>query len=463
MPETSASGAGLGLLTGAGTSFALDRMLAPAFRTAGSKAKTVLSRYMRDVFPDEQTAQAAARAVGPEGSLIDMSRGTRQIGQTFAASSPRFAQRVETDLLNRSEGAANRIIRTVQKAWGAKGKIKGTPLESVLKDEAERAGVLYRTAFQKTVPNQKLDVFLQQIDDYAARFENIPKATPALRQLRKSLFKTSFKGNKEIKIAKQSVEELHFARKAFGDAIHDMRKTSPQIANELKPLRDAFDDVMPEEYLKANSLWSGKKSFETAVADGRKVLRTDVDIIEDDLARMSQADKKGYLIGAARAIDDMVNASQESAKKTGQLNKRLIQDRLRPLFPDDESFKVFMDRVGHENTYNLTKNAILSGSATQEREASKAIVDQIMSKEGIDLARSSYARKGIEWVMGKKQTGALPPKLADDLADILLDKGKVTPEFINALMKTPHKAQIEQFINEVIGPASVMTAGAAAR
>ena len=456
VPQTSAIGAGLGLLTGAGTAFVADRVASPAFRTAKDKASTILSRYMRDIFPDERAAQAAARSVGPEGTLLDISRGTQQFGQTVSAKSPRFGQRVATDLIDRSRGAAERVSQTLNKVLGTRGKtIKGT-LEGTVKQQANKASTLYEKAFLESVPDDKVGNVVARIDDMSASFEGVPGISTALRQLKKSLFKTV---NGE-KVLKTNVKELHHARKGFADKVFDMRKSSPSLAIELREnVLPVLDDIFPDDYKMAKSMWTGKKSFEDAIAAGRKVLRTDVDVVADDLARMSQADKQGYLIGAARAIDDVVNLPQSGGKVTAQLNKPLIAERLKPLFPDDESFKVFMDRVGFENTYNLTKNAILSGSATQERQAAQRLFAERSADLGTDI-RSGAMRRGIEWLMGRKGEAGVPDKLADDLADMLLDQGKVTPDFINELMKTPLKEQAESFINAAIGPTTIAVTAA---
>lgn len=447
------------LLSGAmglGIGFGADRLAAPIARgvsniTAGprAQAKTIISRYFRDIFPDEQAAQTAARSVGPEGTLMDVSRGTRQLGQTLAAKAPSFGQKAEEFLIHRSKGAAKRISETVRNALGTRGQsIKGT-LETDVMQQAQRAGKLYDQAFTKSAPIESLNNFVQQIDDYAARFENTG-ASPVLNKLKRSLFKT-MDGEK---VFKESIEELHFARKDFADRIFKMRKDSPQMAGELKPLRDMFDELMPDEYIKANGIWSGKKSYEDAINLGRQVLKKDVDFFADEMARMSQADKNGVLLGASRAIDDMVKNVQEGAKVTRQLDKPLIAERLAPLFPDEASFNTFMDRVGIENTYNLTKNAILSGSQTHERQAAEAL----FARRTADMSPDKFAmmRRGLEWLRGVKGDKGLniSDQTVDELSDMLLQQGEISPDTIRNLMKTPLAEKIDDFIYTVTSPAT---------
>jgi hypothetical protein len=136
------------------------------------------------------------------------------------------------------------------------------------------------------------------------------------------------------------------------------------------------------------------------------------------------------------------------------LNKPLIAERIRPLFPDEASFNQFMDRVGIENTYNLTKNAILSGSATQERQAAQALFQKRTQEFSPD--KNTIVRRGLEWLRGARKDTNLnvSDDVINELSDTLLTEGTITPDLINKLMRTPFKEKVSDFINIVTAPAT---------
>lgn len=457
VPLRSATGAGLGLLTGTGLAFTADRILSPGFRAASNKARSLLSRYMREIFPDEAAARAAVRQVGPEGTLLDVSPGTQTMGRVLTEESGRFKHRAVQFMTDRSKNAINRMRKVTNNVLGTRGKsIRGTIDELMVKRNQEYDDLISQIYNKKgdnqiPVDQQKLLNFVDQIDEMIERTANTKGYTAPLRNLRMSLFK-----DRKMTQLKDSWQAIHDARKAYGD---DVWKAGTRTRGLLTEVRDQFDDVFPDQLKQANKVWSNSMRVEEAVNKGRRVLRDDVDYTEIDLARMPLAEKEGYMVGVARAIDDVMANVQEGGKVTTTFNKPIVQQRIRAVMPDEETFKIFMDRIGQENTYNLTKNALLSGSQTHDLMRAHAAFKQRSADLGVDI-RSGAVRRGVEWLMGRKGEAGIDPKVADDLADLLLDEGKVTPEFISTLMKTPYKEKVESFINQAIGPATILAVSA---
>lgn len=462
VPMEALKGGGIGTLTGAGVAFGMDRFIAPgtraildSFKTSRAKSHELISKFMRDIFPDTKTALAAAKDVAsPETALVDVSRGTRQIGQTISATSPRFGQRAEQFLTDRARGAIERVNNVTNKILGTRGKNVSGTLKGLQQKRFEQFNEIINDVYAQPVDATKTQAFVAQVDDAIERTHGVKGFSTALKQLRRSLFK-----DPKMEVLKDDYETLHLARKAYGDVVN---KAGSGAKTLLREVRDGFDDIFPPEYKTANSIWSSSKKTEEAMQLGRKVLREDVDILTDDLANMPQAEKEGFLIGVARAIDDVVKTPQEGGKVTGVFNKPIVAERLRAVMPDETTFNEFMSRVGKENTFNLTKNAILSGSATQERQAADRLFNQKAAQFGEGDLKSGAIRRGMDWLFGIKndKTANVSDDVIDALADDLLTTGKVTPTFISKLMSTPLKDRATDFINTAMTPVVI---GAAAQ
>ena len=466
VPEQMLTGGAIGYGTGLGAGFAVDRFLAPStrailnsFKTSRAKSTEILSKFMRDIFPDTPSAQMAAKEVAsPETALVDLSRGTRQLGRVLSAESPRFGQRAEKMLIDRSKATADRVMGTLHRALGTRGKsIKGT-LDGEVKKQMVEGSKLYRQAFAKNVKAEGVESITNEVDELLYRFENVKGAESALKEFKKSLFR-NVDGQPMIKT---DVEGLHFARKGLRSKISELfRQGKGEIGAELKPLVSMIDDIMPDDYMRAKALWTDQMSSKRALEEGRKILSNkSPEFLADDLADMSLADRNSFLIGAARAIDDKINMTTTGGKQVGFLDKKLLADRIRPIFPDEEIFNDFMARVGKENTFNLTKNAILAGSQTYEGQAAQRALGAKAAEFGEGDLKSGAIRRGVQWLTGIKndKNVNISDDVIDALSDDLLTAGKVTPAFIDKLMKTPLRAHVQDFINMSIAPASAAAA-----
>lgn len=460
VPGDVLTGAAIGGGAGLGAGFAVDRFLAPStrailnsFKTARGKSNEILSKFMRDIFPDTKTALTAAKEVAsPETALIDVSRGTQQLGRTLSAESPRFGQRAQTFLKDRAGGAIERVNNVTNKILGTRGKNVAGTLKDLQQQRFQQFTDIIDDVYQQPVNHGKVQAFVDQIDDAIERTQGVKGFSTALKQLKRSLYK-----DPKMEVLKDDFETLHLARKAYGDVVN---KAGGGAKPLLRQIREGFDDVFPAEYKTANSIWSDSKKVEEATLLGRKVLREDVDILTDNLARMPQAEKEGFLIGVARAIDDVIKTPQEGGKVTGTFNKPIVQERLRAVMPDENVYNEFMSRVGKENTFNLTKNAILAGSQTYEGQAAQRALEVKAAQFGEGDLKSGAIRRGVQWLTGIKndKNVAISDDVIDALSDDLLTAGKVTPAFIDKLMKTPLRARVNEFINMSIAPASTTAA-----
>lgn len=435
----------LGLITTLGTQLLMQKGL-PAMarlseitRSGKDKAMDIVRPYFQAGNQNVSTALSRARQLGPKATIPDIGgKPTQALAGEFTSQDMSFLHRLDKIFGKRAREAATRLNSSITRTLGIKGKDFAETARNISNARKLEAGPLYEQASQETVKIPTLKNYVGSLDDLISKTESTG-FDRALKSFRRSLFRTDNTGRRFLK---QDVESLIYSRKALGDAASKaFRNGEKDKWLLLKQARDQFDEqVMPQAYKEANSIWSSSTQLNDAMDAGRRFLTSDADFIREGFNSMSQAEKEHYLIGAVRAINDKMNNVQEGGKVTTYLNKPAIKEKLGIIFPDKQSLGQFMRDIERENVFTAAKNFVFGNSMTHFRQQASKIFDTIQT----DIPGSKMGL--VSTIIDRlKLDHSMDPKVNEELQNLLTTQGP-SKEVIERLMETPFRSQLPEII-----------------
>ena len=147
-----------------------------------------------------------------------------------------------------------------------------------------------------------------------------------------------------------------------------MTKLGVIYKNKKNEFLTALDEAVPD-YGKARQAFAGDAEIMEATRNGQNFFKLTPDQAKREFASLSPSEQEAYRIGA---IDSLKN-NIEKAKDTADVRKRIFgsvqeRERLKTLFPDEESFNAFARDMTTEAAMRRTQEKILGNSATVERQ-----------------------------------------------------------------------------------------------
>lgn len=124
------------------------------------------------------------------------------------------------------------------------------------------------------------------------------------------------------------------------------------------------------DYAKARAAYAGPSAQKDAVELGADFLKTHPDQIKAQLADMTPAEQEYYRIGAAQALQDMVENVSDGRDLFDKIwSKELMRQRLAVIFPDQQALQRFVAVVRNEHQMMGTANfaSPTVGSQTEPR------------------------------------------------------------------------------------------------
>jgi hypothetical protein len=129
-----------------------------------------------------------------------------------------------------------------------------------------------------------------------------------------------------------------------GDEYNILREIRTSLVSELDRLT-TDPDTGESVYAAARAAWAGPSAQMDAMNRGRRFLRNDPEITESAIKNMNDGDKAAFLIGARRALLDMISSDTQSAIGRMAEKKEGLWGRLRSLFDNEEAFNRFQSSV----------------------------------------------------------------------------------------------------------------------
>ena len=196
------------------------------------------------------------------------------------------------------------------------------------------------------------------------------------------------------------------------------------VGEALKPRRaellSELDSVVPA-YKEARNLWSDSSKMKEALAEGRKILRTDFD--DQYVDGLTRGENAMYINGATRALVDKAQSFSEGGNSARNLlNKPQNVKRMRRAFPDDASFKDFMSSMRTIADQGRTHALATQGSKTTPLAAAMSDLNSSDLKGvPVDLLQGNYvqAAKGLTNTVFNKRNDYMNAERAQEVTDAL--------------------------------------------
>jgi hypothetical protein len=137
------------------------------------------------------------------------------------------------------------------------------------------------------------------------------------------------------------------------------------------------------KYEKALKTYGDDFEVKEALEKGREFLKLDPEQITRHLDGLSDAAKKAFRSGAARALKDAV----EKVTDTGDAAKRIfgnemIRKKIRAVMPDQKSYLSLARKLQAERQFTKTQQTILGGSQAQPQYTGQAAAERTLGHMG---------------------------------------------------------------------------------
>ena len=397
-------GAALGAATG-GVAYPVVKGLGTGLQSIGrvvenrrQPASAAERKLIEAIIRDQSTPQKVRnrlQQLGPQATLADAG-GENVLGLARAAAGvPGPAKnRAATVLNQRAEAEAARLgkkINTTLKPkdyFAAEDQFLANLRENAagLYDDAYRAGTRLESKRLSSLLNRPVvkDAMKEAADLASIEGRLVSRIDPDLTARANMLISSG-------KMARGDVPKGGIGRGVTTEAIDDLKrgldvlieretnaltgrlnKKGAALAHLKKQILNEVDSLNPA-YATARKQYGGDAEVLTALRDGRKFLKLDPEQITRKLADMSDAAKDAYRSGAARAMKDVIDSTPDTTSAANRLfGKSIMRDRLRAVFPDDETYHQMARTMLAERNFTRTRNTVLGGSPTAPRLAEQA-------------------------------------------------------------------------------------------
>lgn len=182
---------------------------------------------------------------------------------------------------------------------------------------------------------------------------------------------------------KKELDELAFKAKAPTSGADIGSVTG--IRNARGRLVAAMDEALPD-YAAARAASAGPAADLEALRAGQKFARMDSDEVAESLADMLPEQRDLFRLGAAQEILRKVRGTVDGGDASKLFQNENMRDRLREVFPDEDTFNRFVRAASDERVMQQTRNKVIEGSQTATRQtADQSAVGEALGSAALDI------------------------------------------------------------------------------
>ena len=381
-----------------------------SFDSPDKSASKIMNEYLSyDMLSPDQLL-TNTRKLGSQATLSDGGGESIKSLSRFALQTPGINREAAYNSLhNRQSGSYDRVLDSLKTLSGGDTKYYQN-LKSIIDRRRNEAAPLYRNAQDTSVEGDKMVDYVLRLNEETKSFEPLTK-----------VLKLFVAGKGDDKRIKSSNIELHGVKRQLDDIINNAYKkgngnlgeAAVKWRNELLRL---MDEASPD-YAQARKIYADESALKNALESGRNILKEDADYITDNLRNLSIAEQESYINGAVKTIKDRLMNSKEDKNVATKLSTRLVRERLRNAFPDDDSFNAFIKQLDIEDEYARTFQTIYGGSQTQNKFQTEQNVKNILNGDEVLAGTALDTLKNtIKTVLGKDD---LPQETIDSISKLL--------------------------------------------
>lgn len=360
--------------------------------------------------------------LGPEARLVDVGGpNTRALAQSTINTPGRSRQLAETALRGRSNRSVQRLISDSRRFLGTdRNLFRAT--RDLVQSRAESARPLYQELRgQRPLLTDDFAEFMQRPDLRSAFSQGIRKARNDGVRLPSELEAGNVIPFEVVDYTKRALDDK------IGVAIRGgKRDTARQLLNLKNGLVEFADASFPG-YQQARQAFTDDSAMLNAAELGRQILRTDADEMTDLVSRMPDSERRMFVVGALKSITDKIKSTTEGGDSGRRFATQLIRERIRPAFPDDDSFNAFLQGVERERIFQQSKG-ILGGSPTAQRLSDQSNIAEDIA---LDAATGNFLNTALNGVRNfMRSQPQIPEQVRDELGEIMFSSianGRVLP------------------------------------
>lgn len=399
-------GGGIGAVTGGAIPVAMA-----SGRTVIEKGKDIIGRsgddaarkadelVMKSMSRDEKTPFGIQRQINentrigakPE-TLADLGGANLRGRAAAAANVPGpTKERAKNFLTERVRGQSERLADDLQLTMGEKLENTNKLAAQIVEERSKQAAPLYRAAYEKggVVDDNKISDFLKlpKFKEAFARAERIaelegeklPQIYKPLRDAQGNVIRDAdglvLYGDLE---SLPNLKVLDYVKRGLDDAIGTGTAKGSLGRTEIGALKKArrefvtrLDDIGPDEYKEARKVFAGHTEAKEALESGRNVFmmpENDWREVAEEFAKMTPLEKQMFRRGVVDAARIRMNQSSNEVGTARDVTRvfgsKETMNRLRDVYPDDESFNLFKTNLQRESQMAGTRNDVITGSRT---------------------------------------------------------------------------------------------------
>lgn len=404
----------------AGVNFVRNSIVPPTGERALNRAQEVIMRALgRDQLSVDDVAARLSRAEelakqrGLPAQPLNMAdvagENTRGIVAGAAAiPSAGKAQAIET-LNERMFGQMDRIGDDARRLTGLAKENRFMMADDINAQMRTAAKPLYDAAYASSeaiddpIVLRMLDVpdVRKAFGDAVSIHQNEQAARLALGEDVKGLVPIVEKqGDEWVKTGLfPDMQTADYLKRALDDNITKLYKAGEGgRAGALKGVRDAIvarlDEISPD-YKAARQVWAGGKEMDGALEMSNRFMAMSPDELASTWSKMSDGEKQVFRLGAFSKVTEAMGNTQDGADITRKIaGNPNVREKMKILFPDDQSYGSFMERMTGESAMAQTRNKVVSGSRTAPLQQEIQDIQGVQPSELIDFGRQS-AQGGV--------------------------------------------------------------------
>lgn len=391
-------------------------------RGGGRFASRAQDQLGQAIARDQQTPQQLAARIGRLGDQATVAdvggENVRGLGRAAAAIPGPAKAKAQRVLQSRQAQQGSRLRATV-----------GETLSSTNFNDTVNDIIVRRKAASKPIYDEVLQA--GNIAPPGARGDNlrefIGKAKLVKRAISraKSLPKFADLPDTDIQVLDQAYKEIGgMAQKARrdGDGVMATNLSEMRVA-----LKNRITNRVPE-YEDALNIFTDDSQILDLVREGRRFIMEDAEITAKQIVDMPGSEREAFLIGASRALKDIVDRTPDSANAVRRIfGNRQTRDKIKALFPNVKEFRNFQRLMQQEGRFAETRNAILSGSRTAPLQAeisNLGVIPKAAADVGADLATGGPPGVVSGLIRGAREAVTGPSeRTLQSVGDLLFTQG----------------------------------------
>jgi len=452
-PEEAAMGGLVGGALGAGGRILVDTA-APAFKNLFGNPDKIAAKKIADALeadkttPEQLMSKMKSAGKGADVTLSDVGGENLRALMRVATNVPGETRQTATEFLNQRQlDQFNRISKDVEQTMiGKKGvdvnKLK-RDLDAVRKSASEPFYKSANAAEVRVTP--ELQGLLQRMPNEVVNYGKKIYQVEGL--------KVPPIPGKVGTIASKDFRIYDLVKRGLDEAIEkEQNPLTGQFSSYGKSLIDLktqylgyLDNANPD-YGKARALWAGPTRSTRMIDKGRKVFSMDPTNVGFEISKLTPEDKQYFQLGAAQAVKEALSGKRDMLDKaTAIFATPKARELLRPIFPSEDAFRVFANRMETERAMSGTRGYMLptAGSKTAglttdigefggkaETGALSKLITGDIGGAALQLAPGVYG----------KTTGMTPP-VATSLQKSLLTPGVKGKDFADEVRRAREAAE----------------------